>query len=529
MKKLAIIPWGAVYLKDQLFNINNKKINRDNSLMMFIVAKKYMEEKGWEVHTIDCYHEISDVDLIVFFHFDKEQYKRVFDSGVVGRTIYIAFEPPVVDQNHTEQGIKNLLKYFHYILTWNDSLVDNRRIFKFMYPYYFQIEHSNILFKDKKLLVNISGNKKSTHKYELYTEREKVINYFDNSSCFELYGTNWDSSKHPSYKGLADNKKDVYHGFKFALCLENMWNVDGYVTEKILDCFCAGIVPIYLGAKNIEDYIPDNCYIPYSRFSSIEGLDVYLNSITEEQYNDFLNNIRLYLSSDKKNVFLPSSFADSILNIVEMNKDDFQPTGNMFVIGCKMFNQKLENKLKMLIRKIVKASSHANKSRKNVYIGKNSNVDDCSVIGEYTYIGTNCLVTKATIGRYVSIGNNVSIGPGEHRLDRISTSNFMYDHKINWYNELTEKDVMIGNDVWIGTDSIVRRGVTIGDGAVIGANSFVNCDVPAYAIVAGNPAKFIRYRFSQTMIEKVQKSEWWQNNLDEARRIVEEIENDINN
>ena len=93
-----------------------------------------------------------------------------------------------------------------------------------------------------------------------------------------------------------------------------------------------------------------------------------------------------------------------------------------------------------------------------------------------------------------------------------------------WYNELTKDKIIIGNDVWIGTDSIIRRGVTIGDGAVIGANSFVNKDVPPFAVVAGNPAKLIRYRFSQKKIDCILKSEWWLLDLEQARIAVEKLE-----
>lgn len=70
--------------------------------------------------------------------------------------------------------------------------------------------------------------------------------------------------------------------------------------------------------------------------------------------------------------------------------------------------------------------------------------------------------------------------------------------------------MIIGNDVWIGVGSIIRRGVTIGNGAVIGANSFVNKDVPPYAFAVGSPARVIKYRFKKEMIEKIEESCWWQ-------------------
>lgn len=95
---------------------------------------------------------------------------------------------------------------------------------------------------------------------------------------------------------------------------------------------------------------------------------------------------------------------------------------------------------------------------------------DC-LIGEYSYVGMNTTITRSAIGRYCSIANNVSIGDGEHDLYKPSTSSYFYEDA---YNELTKSDCIIGNDVWIGTKSIIRRGIVVGNGAVIGANSFVN-------------------------------------------------------
>lgn len=153
---------------------------------------------------------------------------------------------------------------------------------------------------------------------------------------------------------------------------------------------------------------------------------------------------------------------------------------------------------------------------------ENTRIDAHSMVGDYTYIGYNCFVTKAQIGRYCSIGNNVSIGPGEHAINHISTSHFFVE-KDN-YAELTKKDCVIKNDVWIGVDAIIRRGVIIGNGAIVGANSFVNSDVPDFAVVAGNPAKILKYRFDENKILKIQKSKWWEFDVVTAKEIIKKIE-----
>jgi len=96
----------------------------------------------------------------------------------------------------------------------------------------------------------------------------------------------------------------------------------------------------------------------------------------------------------------------------------------------------------------------------------------------------------------------------------------------DYHNILTSKACVIESDVWIGVGSIIRRGVTVGIGAVIGANSFVNKDVPPFAIVAGSPARIIRYRFDQNKINEILKSKWWELELEDAKEVIKKL--DIN-
>jgi len=156
-----------------------------------------------------------------------------------------------------------------------------------------------------------------------------------------------------------------------------------------------------------------------------------------------------------------------------------------------------------------------------VEIGPNTKVSRDSRIGAYSYIGRNCVVGKTEIGRYVSIADNVSIGNGEHDVTRISTSSMFY---VDPYKELTQGDCTIESDVWIGVDAIVRRNVHIGFGAVIGANSFVNRDIPAFAIAVGSPAKVLRYRFPEDKRKRILDSKWWQNDPQTASRIIRRLE-----
>ena len=108
------------------------------------------------------------------------------------------------------------------------------------------------------------------------------------------------------------------------------------------------------------------------------------------------------------------------------------------------------------------------------------------------------------IGNFCSISDDVTILlGGEHEINTISSYPFTLK------NHHTKGDVTIGNDVWIGQSTLILSGVTIGDGAIIGANSLVTKDVEPYAIVGGNPAKLIKYRFDDETIEKLLELKWW--------------------
>ncbi len=121
--------------------------------------------------------------------------------------------------------------------------------------------------------------------------------------------------------------------------------------------------------------------------------------------------------------------------------------------------------------------------------------------------------TTLTMGAFCSVASGVQILlGGEHRPDWVTT----YPFSVLWAkgkhppgHPVSKGDVVIGNDVWIGAEAMILSGVTIGDGAVIGARSVVTKDVPPYAIVGGNPARVIRMRFDETTIARLQNLKWW--------------------
>ncbi|WP_259651668.1 CatB-related O-acetyltransferase, partial [Citrobacter europaeus] len=151
-------------------------------------------------------------------------------------------------------------------------------------------------------------------------------------------------------------------------------------------------------------------------------------------------------------------------------------------------------------------------------------VKSFSSVGAFSF-PTCQLPGNVRIGRFCSIASNVKIMGGNHPMNRFTTHMLTYNGEFDKYaaSEFGQnwtlkpfitkpKDLTIGNDVWIGNDVVLKGGISIGDGAVVAANSVVTKDVPPYAIVAGVPAKIIKYRFESGIIEELLKIKWWNYN-----------------
>lgn len=143
-------------------------------------------------------------------------------------------------------------------------------------------------------------------------------------------------------------------------------------------------------------------------------------------------------------------------------------------------------------------------------------------MGDFTYISSGTHIVKTKIGKFCSIGYDVKCGLSRHPSNTyVSTHPIFYSILGQVQLKFADRDyfqefeeVEIGNDVWIGNNSLIMDGVRIGDGAIVAAGAVVTKNVPAYAIVAGIPARIIKYRFHANEIEYLLKSRWWDFSVD---------------
>lgn len=141
-----------------------------------------------------------------------------------------------------------------------------------------------------------------------------------------------------------------------------------------------------------------------------------------------------------------------------------------------------------------------------------------SVLGDYSYAVNDCEIVYCDIGKFVSIGALAGLNPANHPYERAAQAHFTY-RSWQYFEDVADEAaefekrraqrVAIGHDVWIGRAAIVLPGRSIGNGAIVGAGAVVTRDVAPYTIVAGNPAKVIRRRFSPEIAERLDRLAWW--------------------
>ncbi len=335
----------------------------DNLNYPFVLLAQRLKEIGHTVDTINKEKDIDKFDAVVFIEFPGQNnpyFKKLIQNNF--KNLYlILLESPIIKpdnyaiENHT---------YFKKIFTWSDELIDRNSTGLKQIKKYFKLNCSQKIPPEfnfslgqnpatdstdslqassgsaKKLCTIISSNKSMAHPKELYTERIKAIRWFETNypEDFDLYGNGWDRYHfegtflgikiarlnrltfltkllrpyYPSYKGSIKSKKETYQKYKFSVCYENT-QANGYITEKVFDCFFGGCVPIYLGAQNITDHIPADCFIDRRKFETYTELYAYIKNMPDREYLDYIDAIKNFLQSPVAYPFSAEYFANTLI------------------------------------------------------------------------------------------------------------------------------------------------------------------------------------------------------------------------
>ena len=324
---------GSGFQSNNIFDITSAR-NRDNCLVPFFEVRRLFIENGVELNSVDINRETC-----VQFELHLDVQKTLKES--IPKYVMLYESPQVRPDN---QNILHLEKY-RLVFTWRDDWVDGNRFIKFNLPNKININNSRGWVGRQRFCCLISANKSLSHQSPLglYSERVNTIRWFEQFAPqdFDLFGGGWDKpavkpglanrvvrklrsllpkdkSKvyFPSYRGKVVSKLETMQKYRFSICYENVRDLPGYITEKIWDSFFAGCVPVYWGASNITDYIPNDCFIDRRKFANHEALYKFLTSMTESEYSAYQERIAVFLASEEVRPFSAEAFAEKIVSTI---------------------------------------------------------------------------------------------------------------------------------------------------------------------------------------------------------------------
>lgn len=349
-REILLVPQKA-FLGGKLFHMEKSNRGYETSKPA-LELREHLGKLGFELKTIDQSGNIPGAEAIVFFEMPDEKnpyYKFCLENRLQERMYLIANEPHTV---HPPNHDPSLHGNFKRILTWNEDLVDNKKYLKLDYMIPIKagekIKLKRTPFSEKKLLCLISSNKFSTYEKELYSERIRAVRFMERNHPeeFDLYGIGWDLpivhskfandfrinaaiqkfwpklpkflrvKSYPSYRGKVDFKSELFPRYKFTIAYENELDGNGYITEKILESFLYGCVPVYLGDKNIGKRIPKECFVEKREYGTYEELYERLSSMKEKEHAQYLDNIEKFLNSKAVYPFTMDAYIENFKRLV---------------------------------------------------------------------------------------------------------------------------------------------------------------------------------------------------------------------
>ncbi len=332
-KSIFIDPSYRAFDSNGLFDLANPVLNRDGQLLPFHRLRECMASKGITVHTADYLLKDSGHDIQQSHYYSLgilDNFEQVLLEESARLVAFVIMEPPVVVPSLYEAlpRLTNVFDrvYIHNINGDGYSIegVDTAKLHRLYWP----IPHNDVLqpywghsVRMKRVVVINGSHNPHGRSREQYSLRIEAMAELSNAGVIDLYGMGWDKwwsrealwlpywrnyrALMSIYKGKCASKFEVLQNYEFCLCFENM-RMDGYITEKIFDCLYAGTIPLYMGAPDILDYIPEDVFVDCRKYLTWTEMWEDVATLSTEKINEMRIAGRNFLRSDMANKFYDS-------------------------------------------------------------------------------------------------------------------------------------------------------------------------------------------------------------------------------
>ena len=298
-RQIFLAPSYSAFGKDKLFDASDPRLNRDDALLPTVRLRNNLLASGADIHTDDYLLDLASglTEAADYYSFGiLRDYDQLCAKFQLNLRAFVIFEPPLVARKLYD-ALPSISRHFARVYLHNThgdgySLegVDQTRLHKLFWPQpYDDVIERYWTNNDRACkLVVINGNHNPLLRLqygsgELYSARIRAMAELSKLDAVDLYGRGWSQWWHPNsmwlpywqnygtlmriYKGSCLSKYEVLGRYRFCLCIENL-TMDGYITEKIFDCLYAGTIPVYIGPKDIDQYVPREAYLDARQYRS---------------------------------------------------------------------------------------------------------------------------------------------------------------------------------------------------------------------------------------------------------------------
>jgi hypothetical protein len=326
LKRIIFVdPPSKDYYSDRLFDINDSVLNRDKTLEPFFRLRGNLFEQGTAIRTADYMQEEGKSPKVPkeYYSFGfLGNYRRIISADECRMRAFVLFEPPVVAP-HLYRALPELTSVFERVYVHNvhgDGYSLDRVNINKLRKLYWPLPYNDVLelLWNKKeracRIVVINGNHNPRFRArELYSKRIEAMVNLAQLGVVDLFGYGWNHWWSPKslwlpywsnrrilmsiYRGSCLSKFEVLSRYRFCLCFENM-SMDGYITEKVFDCLCVGTIPLYLGAQDVGQFVPEDAYIDCRQYQSWKEMWNEINGFSSSKVESMREAGRAFLRSE---------------------------------------------------------------------------------------------------------------------------------------------------------------------------------------------------------------------------------------